>query len=122
MVEIAVIAAIGAAAIAAGLVATRRRRRVQPPADLSGFDFDAAIVAFTSTDCSTCRKVMQRVGALGVAVREVTYELESPSFEKAGVDGVPLVVVLTPRQEPSAQFGGAVSRRRLQRAVAAAGW
>ena len=97
-------------------------QKVSPPADLTAFDFDVAVVAFTSTDCSTCRKVMRRIGTLGVPVREVTYELEAGSFEKAGVDGVPLVVVLTPGQERAAQFGGAVSRNRLHRAVAAAGW
>lgn len=121
-VRAVLVAALAAAAAGAGLAVTRRRGATQPRARVERLGFDVAVVAFTSTDCSTCRKVMGRLGALGVPVREVTHELEPGVLEAAGVEGVPLVVVLSPTGEPSAQFGGNVSRRRLRRAVEHAGW
>ena len=121
-VRLVLVASVAALSIGAGLWATRRRRKVQPPADVKGLGIDAAVVAFTSTDCSTCRKVMRRLGSLGVPVREVTHELEPGLLEKAGVGGVPLVVVLDDGGTPVAQFAGSVSGRRLRRALRAAGW
>jgi hypothetical protein len=114
----------GGAALAVGLgaLATRQRRISQPPARLEGLDLEAVIVAFTSTDCRNCRKVMRLLGALDVPVREVAHELEPALFEAAGVDAVPLVIVRRNDGSVAAQFGGVPGRRRLRRAVARAGW
>lgn len=111
-----------AVAVAVGVLTTRARRSAQPPVRVAGLGFDAAIVAFTSTDCSNCKKVMRLLSRLDVPVREVAYELEPRLFETAGVDGVPLVVVMRPDGSRSAQFGGVVRRLRLRRALARAGW
>ena len=116
------IGGVAAIAIAAGLLATRRRRSAQPPVRVDGLGFDSAIVVFTSTDCSRCRKTMSQLSVLDATVREVAYELEPGLFESAGVDGVPLVVVMTPDGARSSQFAGAVGDFRLNRALARAGW
>jgi hypothetical protein len=122
LVRVAATASVAGMAIVAGLVVARRNRSTQPDARVERLGFDAAVVAFTSTDCPTCRKVMRRLTALEVAVREVTFELEPGLFDEAGVDGVPLVVVLTRAGDHAAQFGGLVSAARVRRALAVAGW
>ena len=116
------IVGVAAIAIVAGLLETRRRGTAQAPVRVDGLGFDSAIVVFTSTDCSRCRRTMRQLSALGATVREVAHELEPGLFESVGVDGVPLVVIMTPDGNRSSQFGGAVSDFRLNRALARAGW
>jgi hypothetical protein len=122
MVRAVLLVGLVGVAVAVGVIATRVRRVSQPQARVVGLGFDAAIIAFTSTDCSNCRKVMRRLSKLGVPVREVAYELEPQHFEEAGVEGVPLVVVTKRDGTRSAQFGGSVGKVRLRRALARAGW
>ena len=95
--------------------------RRKPLARLERLDLDAAVVAFTSTDCSNCKKVMRMLGGLGVTVREVTFELEPGLFEAAGVEGVPLVVVARRDGNAAVQFGGSVRRAAVARALRRAG-
>ncbi len=111
-----------AAAVAIGLLARRRRSSKQPPVRVEGLALEAAVVAFTSTDCSNCKEVMRRLSRLSVPVREVAYELEPALFEAAGVEAVPLVVIVTPEGARSQQFGGLVELSRLRRALSRAGW
>ncbi len=114
----------GAAGLAVGIgaLASRVRRTSQPPARLDGLDLESAIVAFTSTDCENCAKVMRLLVGFDVPVREITHELEPVSFEAAGVGAVPLVVVLGRDGSAIAQFGGVPRRARLRRALARGGW
>ena len=116
------IALLAGAGIGIGLAASRRRKRSQPPVDVSGLGFQAALIAFTSTECANCKKVMRQLHGFDVPVREVAYELEPGHFETAGVDGVPLVVVVRPDGSRSAQMAGLVSRMRLSRELSRAGW
>jgi hypothetical protein len=109
-------------AVGVGLLATRVRRSSQPAVRLDDLGFESAIVAFTSTDCSNCKKVMRLLSEFEVPVREVAYELEPGLFETAGVEGVPPVVVVGKDGSPARQFGGMVSRFRLRIALARAGW
>lgn len=111
-----------AAAVAVGLLAKRRGRSHQPPARVEGLGLEAAVIAFTSTDCSNCKEVMRRLSDLDVPVREVAYELEPALFEAAAVTAVPLVVITTRDGSRFRQFGGLVETARLKRALAAAGW
>lgn len=122
LVRAVLAAGVAGVAVAAGWVAVRRARIAQPAAAVERLGFDTPVVVFTSTDCPTCRKVMRRLAEVDFAVREVTFELEPGLFDTAGVDGVPLVVVLEPGGAHAAQFGGPVSAARVKRAVAAAGW
>lgn len=120
--RVAVAGGVAVLALLGARLAARHQRSAQPKARVSGLDVDAAVIAFTSTDCPTCRKMMRRLGDLGVPIREVTHELEPDRFEAAGVEGVPLIVVMTPGGSPTQQLAGTVSTARLRRAVARAGW
>jgi len=121
-VRVLLVGGLIAAAVAVGMMATRSRRSAQPPVRVGRLGSDAAIIAFTSTDCSRCRSVMRLLSDFDVSVREITYELEPGLFDEAGVEGVPLVVVRRPDGSHSAQFGGVVGRWRLRRALVRAGW
>lgn len=112
---------LAALAVLVGMRANHARRSSQPLARLERLDLDAAVVAFTSTDCSNCKKVMRMLGGLGVTVREVTFELEPGLFEAAGVEGVPLVVVARRDGNAAVQFGGSVRRAAVARALRRAG-
>jgi len=109
-------------AVALGRMATKKRRSSHPVADISTVDTDAALVAFTSTECENCEQVMRQLVGLRVKIREITHENEPALFEAAGVDGVPLVVVLRPDGTHASQFAGTVRRRALSRALIEAGW
>ena len=109
-------------AVGIGLAATRAKRASQPRAQVDVVETDAAVVAFTSTDCDNCARVMAALRGLGVTVREVAHEREPALFEAAGVEAVPLVVVVRPGGGFASQFAGRVRRSRLRRALADAGW
>lgn len=122
LVRVLVVGGAAIAAVAIGLLARRRRGTSQPPARVERLGVEAAVIAFTSTDCSNCKEVMRRLSRLDVPVREVAYELEPAAFEAAEVEAVPLVVVMTPEGARSQQFGGLVDVVRLRRALSRAGW
>lgn len=121
LVRLAVVAAVGLAAVAWGFIASRRRRTHIRPADLSWLDEEVPVVAFTSTSCANCREVMRLLGTLDVPVREVAYEREPELFDRAGVDDVPLVVVAA-RRGRNWQRAGRLRESTVRRALARAGW
>ncbi len=121
-VRVLLVGGLTAVAVAVGFMATRSRRSSQPPVRVGHLELDAAIIAFTSTDCSSCRSVMRLLSDFDVPVREVAYEIEPGLFDVAGVEGVPLVVVMRPDGSRATQFGGAIGRSRLRRALLRAGW
>jgi glutaredoxin len=72
----------------------RWQRPTHPSVDLEGFGPRPGVVVFTSTDCDTCAETMRMVDRTGVAIREVTWELEPQLFERYAIEAVPLVIVL----------------------------
>jgi hypothetical protein len=83
--------------------------------DVSGLDLPAGLTVFTSTDCSDCSALMGMLRGVSVPVREVTFELEPGRFEKAGVDGVPLLVAVDDQGRSAGQLAGLPRRRALER-------
>ena len=116
------LAAAAGLAVGIGVLASRARRASQPAVRLDGLGVEGAVVAFTSTDCENCAKVMSLLSEFDVPVREVAHELEPVLFEAAGVGAVPLVVVVDHDGSAIAQFGGVPSRSRVRRALIRAGW
>ena len=111
-----------AAAVVAGRIMRRWQRPTHPPVDLAGLSLPPGIIAFTSTQCDNCKKVMAIVGSVGVPVREVTHELEGPLFDSARVEAVPLLVVTDRSGVVVRQLAGTPSKAAVRRAVHAAGW
>lgn len=111
------VTAVIAAAIGIGLVAARIKRPHHRPVDVSDLGSAPGIVIFTSTDCSNCREALEMVRAQELAVREVTNELEPGRLEAAGVEAVPLTVVLATDGRQVASFAGVPPRRAFRRAV-----
>jgi hypothetical protein len=95
--------------VVAGVVTLRRRNHseapTQPrgtlPSQLDRSDFvDAAgewlVVAFTSSTCSTCADVMNKVSVLKsaqVAVQEVEFSRDRQLHDRYHIDAVPIVVI-----------------------------
>lgn len=88
---------------------------------LDALDLPPGLVMFTSTDCENCKKALVVVKATGAPLREITHEIEAAMFERAGVTGVPLTVVIDADGKVVDQIGGIPQRRRLQRALAETG-
>jgi hypothetical protein len=112
---------VGSVIVVVAIVALVARRLGTPyhaPVDLDGLDLPAGLVLFTSTECEKCRKARAVVKATGAPLREVTYEIEAAMFERGGVSGVPLTVVIEENGGVVAQFAGVPSWRRLNRALA----
>ena len=106
-------------AIAVAIALIGRRRAYHPPVDISGLGLPPGLIVFTSTACTRCKEVLATAKALGVPLREVTYELEPDLQESAGVTGVPLTLVVDAEGTLVTQIAGAVSARRLRRATQA---
>ena len=114
-----VILVIGAA-IGVGLIAARVRRPHHPTVDVSELGTAPGIVIFTSTDCANCREALEIVRAQPLPVREVTNELEPGRLANAGVEAVPLTVVVGADRRQIARYAGIPPRRALRKAVARA--
>lgn len=115
---------VGAVVLVAGVAALAARRYGAPyhrPIQTAGIDLPPGIVVFTSTECSKCKRVLARAKKVGAPLREVTYELERPLFEAAGIEGVPLTVVVDQSGRVIAQMAGLARIGSLRRAVARAG-
>ena len=110
------------AAVVVGRIMRRWQRPTHPPVDLAGLGLPPGIIAFTSTQCDNCKKVMAIVGSINVPVREVTHELEGSLFDAAGVEAVPLLVVTDRSGVVARQLAGTPSKAAVRRAVHAAGW
>jgi glutaredoxin len=106
-----------ASALLLAAILNRYRRPVHPTVTVGEVGDRPGVVLFTSTDCSTCKRVIERLKQLGIAFREVTYELESGRFEAWGVVAVPLTVFVDADSEASTVYTGVPSRRNLRRAA-----
>lgn len=115
---------VGAVVVVAGIAALVAHRYGAPyhrPIQITGVDLPPGIVVFTSTDCSKCKRALARAKKVGAPLREVTYELERPLFEAAGIEGVPLTVVVDENGTVIAQMAGLARVGSLRRAVTRAG-
>ena len=121
LIRVAAVVAVAAAALAIGFLLRRWQWASHPPIDVSELALPAGIVVFTSTECANCKKVLATLRGLDVPMREVTHELEPATFEAAGVEAVPLTVVIDSEGSLVAQLPGAVSVRRVKRSLRGAG-
>jgi hypothetical protein len=122
VLRLVLVAGVVAVALLAGWWAGRRQQPTHPPVDLGAIDVPPGIVAFTSTQCDNCKRVMAMLRDLDVPVREVTHELEADSFAKAHVEAVPLLVITDRAGRPIRRLAGTPTRMALKRAVRDAGW
>ena len=99
----------------------RWQRPTHPPIVIGDLGAEPGVVVFTSTECSNCREAITVVETFDVPIRQVSYELEAPQLERAGVEAVPLTVVVGEQNAIVAVFAGVPRRRTLARAIAAAG-
>jgi glutaredoxin len=79
------------------------------------------VVLFTSTDCTTCKKAIERLKAASVPFREVTHELEPARFESWEVVAVPLTVFVDASDRVVATLTGVPSNRAIRKAARSAG-
>lgn len=110
-----------ASALLLAAVLNRYRKPAHPPIRVGEVGDRPGVVLFTSTDCSTCKRTIDRLKQSGLAFREVTYELESGRFDTWGIVAVPLTVFVDVDGEASGVFTGVPSRRALIRAASSAG-
>jgi hypothetical protein len=102
-------------------LAGKWQRPSHPAVEVSALGSEAGIVLFTSTDCSNCAAARRVAEASGLPIREVTWELEPGRFSAAGVEAVPLTVLVDDRRAATAVFAGVPSGRAIQRAARRAG-
>jgi len=107
--------------VVAARVIGRSQRPAHPPVDLGRLATEPGIVIFTSTDCRNCREALAEVERSGMPIRQVSHELEPGEFERAGVEAVPLTVVVDDSGAVSAVMTGVPRRRSLDRAISRAG-
>jgi glutaredoxin len=110
-----------ASALVLAAVLNRYRRPVHPAVSVGEVGDRPGVVLFTSTDCSNCKRTIERLKELGVPYREVTYELESQRFDSWGVVAVPLTVFVDGDGHVEDVLTGVPSRRKLVGAAKAAG-
>jgi len=122
IIRVVLVAGVAGLALGVGRVVGRWQQPIHPAVDIEGLGLPPGIIAFTSTDCDNCRRVMSMLRTLDVPVREVTHELEAGLFDSAAVEAVPLVVVTDQTGRPVRQFAGNSSKRAVRRAARASGW
>jgi hypothetical protein len=106
-------------ALLVALAANRWIGSSHPTINPEGLGLTAGLVVFTSTDCSDCTTLMEMLRGRSVPIREVTYELESGLFERAGVDGVPLTVAIDEQGRVLGQVAGLPRTRSLNELIRA---
>jgi len=107
--------------VSVAALATRRwQRPTHPAVDIAGLGLPDGIVVFTSTDCGNCAETRRRIAATGIPVREVTWELEPTTIERAGVTAVPLTLIVEGGVVRD-QIVGIPGRRRLRHAATTGG-
>jgi hypothetical protein len=117
-IRLVILAAVVLVVVVVSLLARRLGAPYHAALDLSGLDLPTGLVMFTSTACENCKKALEVAKATGAPLREITHEIEPGMFDKAGVAGVPLTIVIDANGTVVDQMGGIPQRRRLQRALA----
>jgi glutaredoxin len=121
VIRLLVAVGVIASALVLAAVLNRYRRPVHPTVSVGEVGDRPGVVLFTSTDCSNCKRTIERLKKLGVPYREVTYELESQRFDAWGVVAVPLTVFVDGDGHVEDALTGVPSRRKLVGAAKAAG-
>jgi glutaredoxin len=116
-----VIVLVFAVALIIALVARKLKRPTHPMLSVGDVGDRPGVVLFTSTDCSNCREAIALLKTSGIPFREVTHDLEPQRFETWDVLAVPLTVVIDADSRIVEMMSGVPRRRRLARAVRAAG-
>ena len=121
--EVRLLVAVGVviSALVFAAVLNRYRKPVHPTVRVGEIGERPGVVLFTSTDCSTCRRTIDRLKQLNLPYREVTYELESQRFDTWGAVAVPLTVFVDGDDRVGDVFTGVPSRRKLRSAAESAG-
>ena len=121
VVRLLVAIGVIASALLLAAVLNRYRRPVHPTVTVGAVGDRPGVVLFTSTDCSNCKRTIERLKQLGLPYREVTYELESQRFDNWGVVAVPLTVFINGEGDLGDVLTGLPSRRKLVGSATAAG-
>jgi glutaredoxin len=121
VVRLLVAIGVIASALLLAAVANRYRRPIHPAVRVGEVGERPGVVLFSSTDCSNCKRTIERLKQLGVPYREVTYELEPQRFDNWGVVAVPLTVFVNGDDHVEGVFTGVPSRRKLSGAARSAG-
>ena len=121
LVRIALVLGAVLLVIVAVRLVGRWQRPSHPPINAAAIPSGPGVVVFTSTDCANCRAALGVVETLGVGIREVTWELEPGVFEAAGVEAVPLTVVVGDEARVELLATGVPRKSALRRAAARAG-
>lgn len=108
-------------ALVLAAVANRYARPSHPEVQVGEVGDRPGVMLFTSTDCSTCKRTIERLKQLDLPYREVTYELEPHRFDDWGVVAVPLTVFVDADSNIAGVFTGVPARRKLRGAAASAG-
>ncbi len=119
LVRLAVVAAVAAIVVVISVLTRRWQRPVHPPVAVAQLDLPAGVVVFTSTDCATCKDALAALRSIDLPVREVTWELERETLERAQIAAVPLTLFVHEGGRVIDQIVGVPKPRRLRRAVAA---
>ncbi len=121
MIRLLVAVGVIASALVLAAVANRYRKPVHPEVQVGEVGARPGVVLFTSTDCSTCKRTIERLKKLDLPYREITYELEPHRFDTWGVVAVPLTVFVDADDHVGRVFTGVPSRRRLRGAASSVG-
>lgn len=92
-----VVALIGVAAVALGVVSNRGRAWVRHHRPTRGLD--PALYLLSSEGCSTCALARSRLAAAGVGFVEVGFETRPALFARFDVDRVPAIVAVAETSE-----------------------
>ncbi len=112
-IRLLVAVGVVASALLLAAVLNRYRRPVHPAVRVGEVGDRPGVVLFTSTDCTNCKRTIERLKQLGMPYREVTYELESQRFDDWGVVAVPLTVFVDVDGHVEGVLTGVPSRRKL---------
>ena len=118
-----IVGVVGLALIATALWAARAARSRRRAILTEALRPWPAVVLFTSTDCDACDPVRALVHGVvpGAAMRELAYQGNAERFRSAGVEKVPVVVVINGVGDPVGVFEGPVTGRQIGRALRRAG-
>jgi hypothetical protein len=115
------VAAVAAAALTAGWLATRRssRRAERAPIDAGGFS--GRVLLFTDAACGSCDQARSVLEATGAPFTEVRYGEHPEGMRRAGIAAVPLILVRDEAGDVVGRVAGRPSVRRVRRLLARAG-
>jgi glutaredoxin len=120
-IRILIALAVIAAAVLVAFVSSRIRKPVHPSVVVGDIGDRPGVVMFTSTDCSTCKRAIERLKSASIPFREVTHELEPHRLEAWEVVAVPLTVFLNASSEAVSVLTGVPSKRAVAAGARKAG-